>query len=162
MAGNPNAAFVGPRPKMYSCEAVKNKPDGTTLRYDKQRAKVIQRAAGDRFLHQQCLDQLHKPTENYALTRRVGCRLDQIYCSEASYPSNNDQTLALHDPFLRISAPVPTCHDPFLRMFLSVPLHQMIGSLACRVLFQYVMIRSLACSLLFHHMSPTVQSAVHT
>ena len=53
VAGNPIAEFVGLRPKMDSFEAVKINPDGTKERYDKYRAKGIQRAAAERFLHQQ-------------------------------------------------------------------------------------------------------------
>ena len=79
VAGNPIAEFVRLRPKMYLYEAVKVNPDGTTERYDKHRAKGIQREAAERFLHQQYLDQLHNPTENYALNRRLGSRLHQIY-----------------------------------------------------------------------------------
>ena len=79
VAGNPIAEFVGLRPKMYSFETVKVNPDGTTERYDKHRAKGIQRAAAERFLHQHYLDQLLNPTENYAPNPRLGCRLRHIY-----------------------------------------------------------------------------------
>ena len=64
VAGNLIAVFVGLRPKIYSFEAVKINPDGTTEPYDKHRAKGIHRAAAERFLHQQYLDQLQNPTEN--------------------------------------------------------------------------------------------------
>ena len=62
VGANPIDELVGLRPKMYSFEAVKVNPDGTTQRYEKHRAKGIQRAAAERFLHQQYLDQLNKPT----------------------------------------------------------------------------------------------------
>ena len=47
VAGNPIAELVGLRPKMYSFEAVKTNPDGTTEPYNKHRAKGIQRAAAE-------------------------------------------------------------------------------------------------------------------
>ena len=118
VACNPIAEFVGLRPKMYSFESLKINPDGTTERYDKHRAKGIQRPAAERFLHQQYLDQLRKPTENYALNRRLGCRLHKINGIEVSHHS---QIFTLHDLFLNMSAPVPTCHDLFLSMSSSVP-----------------------------------------
>ena len=71
VAGNPIAEFVGLRPKMYSFEAVKTNPDGTTERFDKHRANWIQRAAAERLLHQLYLDQLHNQTEKYAPNRRL-------------------------------------------------------------------------------------------
>ena len=113
---NPLAEFVGLRPKMYSFEAVKIKPDGSTERSDKYRAKGIQRAAAERFLKQQYLDHMHNRTENYVLNRRLGCRLHPIYCMEVSHPYPTDQNFACHDPFHRMSAPVQTCHDPFFDM----------------------------------------------
>ena len=79
---------------MNSFEAVKINPDGTTDGYYKHRAKGIQRAAAERFLHQQYLDQLHNPTENYALKRRLVCRLHQIYGIEVSHPAPTDQNFA--------------------------------------------------------------------
>ena len=69
LAGNAMAEFVGIRPKMYSFEAAETTADGTTERYDNPRAKGIQRPAAERFLHEQYLDQLHNPTENYTLNR---------------------------------------------------------------------------------------------
>ena len=69
VAGNPIAEFVGLRPKMYSFEAVMINPDGTPQRYDKHREKEIQRAAAERFLHQEYLAQLDNPTVTYALNR---------------------------------------------------------------------------------------------
>ena len=118
---NPIHDIVGHRPKMFSFEAVKVNPEGTTERFDRHRPKSIQRAAGEHFLRQQYLDQLHNPTENYALNRRLGCRLDQIYGIEVSDHSPTAQNFACHDPFLEMSAPVPTCHDPFLSMSSSIP-----------------------------------------
>ena len=118
LAGNPIAEFVGLRPKTYSFEAMKINPDGTSERYDKHRAKDIQRGAAERFLHQQYLDQSHNPTENYARNRRLGCRRHQIYGIEVSHTS---QSVACHYLFLNMSAPVPTCHDRFLSMSSSVP-----------------------------------------
>ena len=120
VAVNPLAEFVGHRPKMYSLEAVKCNPDGTPDRFDKHRAKGIQRAAAERFLQQEYLDQLHKPTDNYSLNRRLGYRLQQIYGIEVSHPSSSDQNIECHHPVLSILAPVPTYHDVFLRMLLSV------------------------------------------
>ena len=118
VAANPIGEFVGLRPKMYSFDEVKINPDGTTERYDKDPAKGIQRAAAERFLHEKYLAQLPNPTENYALNRRLGCRHQQIYGIEVLHPSQN---FAIHDLFLNMSAPFPTCHDRFLSMSSSVP-----------------------------------------
>ena len=80
--GNPISDFVGLRPKMYSFEMVCKKPDGTLETVGKHRAKGIQRSRVARFNHQQYLDQIRNPTENYAINRRLGSRLHQIYGME--------------------------------------------------------------------------------
>ena len=90
VAGCPIAEVVELGSKMYSFEAVRNNPDGTSDRFDKHREE-IQRAAAENFLHQQYLDQHHNPTDNYALNRRLGCRVHQIYGIEVSHPSPTDK-----------------------------------------------------------------------
>jgi len=78
-AGNPIVEFVGLRPKMYSFQAVKVKPDGTYDYFDKHRAKGIQRAVASKFKHEQYLGQYEHPEENFVLNRRLGSRLHNIY-----------------------------------------------------------------------------------
>ena len=114
VAAKPIAEFLGLRPKIYTFEAVKFNPDGTTERYDKHRAKGFQRAAAERHVHQQYLDQRHYPTENYALNRRLACRFHQIYGIEVSHTSPTDQNFACHDPFPCMPSSVPSCHGPSL------------------------------------------------
>ena len=63
VAGNPITELVGLRPKMYSFEGVKTNRDGTTERYDKHRAKGIQRAAAERFIHHQSPTRMSTPPD---------------------------------------------------------------------------------------------------
>ena len=78
-AGNPIVEFVGLRPKMYSFQAVKVKPDGTLEAFAKHRAKGIQRVVAEKFTHEQYKAQLNMPEENYVINRRLGSRLHRIY-----------------------------------------------------------------------------------
>ena len=144
-SGNPISEFVGLRPKMYSFEMVCKKPDGTLETVGKHRAKGIQRSGVARFDHRQYLEQLRNPTENYAINRRLGSRLHQIYGMEVIFtsiiksfthpsPTHSNHLipphniywfitshltahiLACHHPFLVMSAQIRTCHCPFLNM----------------------------------------------
>ena len=116
------AEFVRLRLRMYSFDAVRTNPDRTKERLEKQRAKGIQRAAAERFLYQQYLGQLHNPTENNALNRRLGSRRHQIYCIEVSAPTPHvtDQTLTCNHPFLNMPSAVPTRKVLFLNISRSV------------------------------------------
>ena len=78
MAGCRISEVLGPSRKMYSVKAVWNNPDRKKERFGKHPLKGIQRAAAEKFLQDQYLDLFHKPTENYALNRRLGGRLQQI------------------------------------------------------------------------------------
>ena len=83
--GNPITEFVGLRPKMYSYQSVKLKPDGTTETSDKHRAKGIQRVAASKLTHAQYLAQLDRPEENFIVNRRLGSRLHKIYGIEVVF-----------------------------------------------------------------------------
>ena len=78
-SGHPITEFIGLRPKMYSFQAVKVKTDGSTEIFGKHRAKGIQKAAADKFDHEQYLAQLERPEENFVVNRRLGSRLHKIY-----------------------------------------------------------------------------------
>ena len=80
-AGNPIIEFVGLRPKMYSFKAVKANQDPLVPveYFEKHRAKGIQRVAAANFTHDQYLQQLHHPEENFVMNRRLGSRLHNIY-----------------------------------------------------------------------------------
>ena len=86
-AGNAITEFVGLRPKMYSYQTVKVKPDGTTETSEKHRAKGIQRVAAPKLTHQQYLAQLERPEENFVVNRRLGSRLHKIYGIEVVFLS---------------------------------------------------------------------------
>ena len=83
-AGDPILEFIGLRPKMYSFEGVHINADGSRERFEKHRAKGIQRAAAENIYHKKYLLQLKSPTENYALNRRLGPRLHLIYAIEVT------------------------------------------------------------------------------
>ena len=85
-AGSIITEFVGLRPKMYSFEIAQTKADGTVETVNKHRAKGIQRAAADKFIHQQYKAQLEHPEENYVANRRLGSRLHRIYGIEVHIP----------------------------------------------------------------------------
>ena len=76
--------FVGLRPKMYSFEAIKLIPDGTFERFEKHRAKGIQRVVAAKFTHEQYKKQLNTPEENFVINRRLGTRLHNIYGIEVT------------------------------------------------------------------------------
>ena len=76
--GDPIVEFVGLRPKMYCFEGVHINADGSRVRFQKHRAKGIQRPAAENIYHKNYLEQLKNATENYALTCRLGSRLHQI------------------------------------------------------------------------------------
>ena len=84
-AGHPITEYVGLRAKMYSFEEGEPKADGTLEITNHHRAKGIQRAQAARFTHQQYLDQLHHPEENYVINRRLGSRLHKIYGIEVGF-----------------------------------------------------------------------------
>ena len=84
-SGNPITEFIGLRPKMYSFQAVKVKPDGTTEIFGKHRAKGIQHAAADKLDHEQYLAQLERPEENFVVNRRLGSRLHKVYGIEVAF-----------------------------------------------------------------------------
>ena len=67
--------FVWLRTEMYSFECSQSKADGTVETVNKHRAKGIQRAAADKFIHQQYKAQLDHPEQNYVDNRRLGSRL---------------------------------------------------------------------------------------
>ena len=50
---------------------------------EKQRCKGIQRAALKKFKHADYLAQLHRPSENLTINRRIGSKLHQLYTWEA-------------------------------------------------------------------------------
>ena len=81
-AGEPIIEFIGLRPKMYSFEAVKVKPDGSVENFDKHRAKGIQRVVAAGLRHAEYLAQLTMPEESFLVKRRIGARLQQIYGKE--------------------------------------------------------------------------------
>ena len=86
-SANPIKEFGGLRPKMYLFEMVCKKADGTMETVGKHRAKGIHRSGVARFDQQQYLEQLRNPRENYAINRRLGSRLHQIYGIEVIFPS---------------------------------------------------------------------------
>jgi hypothetical protein len=73
--------FVGLRPKMYSF-TVADEEGGTPA--EKIRAKGIQRAACKNIRHADFLRQLHEPTENMLINRRIGSKLHRVYTYEFS------------------------------------------------------------------------------
>ena len=75
--GEPIVEFVGLRPKMYSYTVLTD--HGIV---DKHRAKGIQAAASKNLHHQEYLDQLHTPSENYITNRRIACKLHQLHTIE--------------------------------------------------------------------------------
>lgn len=87
MASMPIVEYVGLRPKMYSFKAIDVKPDGQIEYIEKHRAKGIQRVVASNFTHQQYLDQLRHPEENYVLNRRLGSHLHDIYGIEVDFSS---------------------------------------------------------------------------
>ena len=50
---------------------------------EKQRCKGIQRAAQKKLKHADYLAQLHRPTENLTINRRIGSKLHQLYTWES-------------------------------------------------------------------------------
>lgn len=85
-AGKPIYQFVGLRPKMYSFKAIEEvKEDGSVVFFEKHRAKGIQRVAAANFTHEQYLNQLQHPEENFVLNRRLGSKLHNIYGIEVIY-----------------------------------------------------------------------------
>ena len=88
-AGKPIYQFVGLRPKMYSFKAIhKVNEDGSVEFFEKHRAKGIQRVAAANFTHDQYLNQLEHPEENFVLNRRLGSKLHKIYGIEVILFSN--------------------------------------------------------------------------
>ena len=69
--------FVGLRPKMYSFLI---EDQGHTT--EKHRAKGIKRGTSREIRHQQYLDQLQRPAENYLPNHRIGSTLHKIYTIE--------------------------------------------------------------------------------
>ena len=86
--------FVGLRPKMYSVDAIKLIPDGTFERFEKHRAKGIQRVVAAKFTHEQYMKQYETPEENFVINRRLGTRLHNIYGIEVSHHFTTDQNFA--------------------------------------------------------------------
>ena len=78
--------FVWLRPKMYSFVIAQTRADGTFDMVNKHRAKGIQRAVADKFIHQQYKAQLENPEENYFANHRLGSRLHRIYGIEVLVP----------------------------------------------------------------------------
>ena len=75
----PILEFVGLRPKMYSYVTVKDASANPPAVQDKLRAKGIQRAAAKLLRHQDFLNQLRNPQENYLANRRIGSKLHKIF-----------------------------------------------------------------------------------
>jgi hypothetical protein len=78
----PILEFVGLRPKMYSYTKLKDTPAGMKT-CEALRAKGIQRAASSLLRHQDFLDQLHNPHENYLANRRIGSKLHNLFTFRA-------------------------------------------------------------------------------
>ena len=77
--GKPITEFVGLRPKMYSF-LIDDK--GRTV--EKHRAKGLKRGASREIRHQQYIDQLQRPAENYFPNHRIGSTLHMIYTIEVA------------------------------------------------------------------------------
>ena len=69
--------FVGLRPKMYSF-LIDDKGHTT----EKHRAKGIKRGASREIRHQEYVDQLQRPVENFLPNDRIGSTLHKIYTIE--------------------------------------------------------------------------------
>ena len=83
-AGAPIVEFVGLRPKMYSYLIADDvlDSDGKPKLKEKHRAKGISAAASKTLRHENFLEQLQTPTENYQRNRRIGSKLHQLYSFE--------------------------------------------------------------------------------
>ena len=75
--GKPITEFVGLSPKMYSF-LIDDKGHTT----EKHRANGIKRGASREIRHQQYVDQLQRPAENFLPNHRIGSTLHQIYTIE--------------------------------------------------------------------------------
>jgi hypothetical protein len=73
--------IVALRPKMYSILMRKDTNPASQI-VEKQRIKGISRATARDIRHQQYLDQLHQPIENYQMNRRIGHKSHQLYSFE--------------------------------------------------------------------------------
>ena len=94
-AGHGIIDFVGLRPLMYSFYAINLIPDGSFERFEKHRAKGMQRVVAAKFTHEQYKKQLETPEENFVIKRRLGTRLHNIYGIEVS--QHSPLTKTLHD-----------------------------------------------------------------
>ena len=110
-AGTIIREFVRLRPMMYSFVIAQSKTGGTIETVNKHRAKGIQRAVADMFIHQKYKQQLEHPEENYVANRRLGSRLQRIYGIEVLV-----QPMSLLDRILHSTVPPMTRHS-----HLSVP-----------------------------------------
>ena len=79
----PILEFVGLRPKMYSYVTAKDVTGPQPKLSEKTRAKGIQRAAAALLRHQDFLEQLQNPHENYLANRRIGSKLHRLYTYRA-------------------------------------------------------------------------------
>jgi len=73
--------IVALRPKMYSV-LMRKDTDPASQIVEKQRIKGISRATARDLRHQQYLDQLNQPLENYQMNRRIGHKAHQLYTFE--------------------------------------------------------------------------------
>ena len=113
-AGSIITEFFGLRPKMYSFVIAQSKADGTVETVNKHRAKGIQRAAADKFIHQQYKAQLEHPEENYVPTAES----DRVFTASTAsrYSSHPCHDLTLSGIELSLS-----CHDTLRESHESVP-----------------------------------------
>ena len=79
----PILEFVGLRPKMYSFIISKDAEAEELKLSEKLRAKGIARASVAKLRHDDFLDQLRNPHENYLENRRIGSKLHKIYTYRA-------------------------------------------------------------------------------
>ena len=85
--GMQSTEFLGLPPKMYSFLI-----DDKGHSVEKHKEKVIKRGASREMRHQQYLDQLQRPAENYIPYHRIGSTLHKIYTIEVrnqSWPCVN-------------------------------------------------------------------------
>ena len=79
----PILEFVGLRPKMYSFIVAKDVEAEEPKLSEKLRAKGIARASVAKLRHDDFLEQLRNPHENYLANRRIGSKLHKIYTYRA-------------------------------------------------------------------------------
>lgn len=109
----PILELVALRPKMYS--VLTATPESSGVHYSgKLRAKGISRAAARKLRHEMYLQQLREPSENIAVTRRIGSSLHDIHlyeCRKRALCAYDDKVF----PFYIIYFRIHFLHEPHVR-----------------------------------------------